>query len=319
MFDEEEEVNLEPIQMKVIDAIELWYEVYTPANPDARTSGERLIENEVEGEGQLIGILNNYDYADLPDYNWRLYYYITIHLPDVVTYTAAIRYEFHAERFDWEDFFDSRSIRSSLTLALKTTIEMFQDFYTRESLTTETEFTKEGYMPDEALIEKMCEDMENNYYEVRRPVDWSDYSMLTKIHISRPFGNESYLSMTLTFIVLTEILFDNEAYNRKHNREVFFQQVPEMKFYSVWLKCNEMAKGDVALTGSETVVFLPCVECALQVMLSEKGERLIPMLEERKFTKEVRDIWIKTCAKLLEAFPKEADAPEDIDWGAVIE
>ena len=307
--------------MKLIDASELWYEVYTSANPDFRSSAEQIKEDETPGEGQVVAIINNFDYADLPDNKWQMYYYITLHIPDVVSYTTTIKYEFEMEDFEWGDFFDAKLVRSSLVLAIQSAIQHLQARVKLDALTmpTNTELMQEGYMPDDSLIDKMCQDMEDNYFYVRRPDDVENYLAMRKIHLAHKHSQQSYISLKLTFAVLAEILFDNELFNRKHNREVFFKHVPEMKFYSLWLKCNDMAGRDVALNGVETSLFLICVECALQVVLSEKGDRMIPGLNERKFTKEIRDIWFKTSEKLLNAFPKEADDPEDIEWDTLIE
>lgn len=305
--------------MKMIKYEELWYEVYTPTYPDFRSSGEQIQQDATPGEGQVVAIANNFDYAELPNHKWQVYYYITLYLPDVISHTTAIKYEFEMEDFEWEDFFDAATVRSSLALAIQTAIQHLQARAKMDELPVNTEIMQAGYKTEDSLIDRMCQDMEDHYYNVMRPFDLKNYRAMREIHLARKHGTQSYTSLKLTFAVLAEILFYNESFNCKHNREVFFKEVPEMKFYTLWLKCEEMAKGDIEMNGMETSYFLTCVECALQVMVGEKADRLIPLLTERKFTKEVRDIWFMTSEKLLEKFPKEADAPEDIDWDAVIE
>lgn len=310
---------MEPIQMRLIDTAELWYEVYTSANPDFRSSDERIKEEETPGEGEVVAIANNYDYAELPGNKWQVYYYITIYLPNVISYSTVITYEFEMEGFEWEDFFDAKVVRSSLVLAIQTALRYLQARAKMDELSINNEIILEGYMPADSLIDRMCQDMEDNYFNVLRPFDLENYRELRRIELSRKYGQGSYTILKLTFAVLAEILFDNESFNRKHNRKMFFKHVPEMKFYSLWLKCNEMASRDIELNGVETSYFLTCVECAPQVVLGEKGDRLIPLLDERKFTKEVRNVWFKVSEQLLDRFPKEADDPEDVDWYALIE
>ncbi|MBS1507854.1 MAG: hypothetical protein JSS79_14535 [Bacteroidetes bacterium] len=318
-MDDQEKDEKEPVQMQMISFEELWYEVYSPTYPDFRSSGEQIQQDATPGDGHVVAIGNTFDYAELPDHKWQVYYYISIYLPDVISQTTAIKYEFKMEGFEWEDFFDAAIVRSSLVLSIQTAIEHFQARVKMDELTVNMDIMQKGYMPEDSLIDRMCQDMEDHYYKVMRPFDLENYMAMREIHLSRKYGMQSYTSLKLTFAVLAQILFYHESFNRKHNRKVFFKEVPEMKFYTLWLKCEEMAKGDIAMNGMETSYFLTCVECALQVMVGEKGDRLIPLLTERKFTKEVRDVWFKTSEKLLEAFPKEADAPEDIDWDAVIE
>lgn len=296
--------------MKLIDAAELWYEVYNAAYPDFRSSGEQIKEDETPGEGEVIAIANNYDYAELPGNKWQVYYYITIYLPDVISYTTVIKYEFEMEDFEWEDFFDAKAVRSSLVLAIQTALRHFQARVKMDELSINNEIIQEGYMPADSLIDKMCQDMEDHYFNVLRPFDLENYTALRRTELSRKYGQGSYTILKLTFAVLAEILFDNESFNRKHNRKIFFKHVPEMKFYTLWLKCNDMEKRDIALNGVETSYFLTCVECALQVVLGEKGDRLIPLLDERKFTKEVRNVWFKVSEQLLDRFPKRRMPPK---------
>ena len=310
---------MEPVQMQMISFEELWYEVYTAAYPDFRSSGEQLQQDETPGEGRVVAMANHFDYAELPNHKWQVYYYITLYLPDVISQTTAIKYEFELEGFEWEDFFDAAIVRSSLVLAIQKAFDHFRARAKMEGLPFNADFMQAGYMPEDSLIDKMCQDMEDHYYKVLRPFDLENYMAMREIQLTRKYGQQSYTILKLTFAVLAQILFYNESFNRKHNRKVFFEHVPEMKFYTLWLKCDEMAKGDIAMNGMETSYFLTCVECALQVMVGEKGDRLIPLLNERKFTKEIRDVWFKTSEKLLDAFPKEADDPEDIEWDALIE
>lgn len=310
------------INLKLFEKTVLWYEIFSSQNPDFKTSLDELEENEIGGKGAIVSLINNFDYATLPNNEWHFYSYITVHLPNVVSVTAAVQYKFFSDDFNWDQFFTVEVFKPAFVNAVENAVMLFHDFCLKNALEADAEFTKEGFMPDDKLINGICEDTIDIYFNNRKLNDIANYPAQIEIQLSSPYCKETYITLTLTFIVLSEILFFNSEFNRKHNREEFFKKVPEMKFYSLWTKCSRMAKQDVELTVMDTSLFLICVDCAMQMVLGDKADLLIPLLEQKGVTGDVQKIWFKSSTALFNAFCKNGTDPlngeEKIDWNKLI-
>jgi len=312
---------MNPIGLNLVRETILWYDIFSPENPDPELGMEELVEDKQAGTGPAVGLFSNFDYATLPNNEWQFYYYITIHLPNLVSVTSAFEYKFIADNFNWDQFFTLETIRPSFVKAVENCVTLFLEFCEDHGLARGTGLTQEGCLPDAGLIDQISSDVVDTYFRFYKINDMANYPAQVQIQLYRKRNQETYISLTLTFEVLLDILFFNNGFNRKHNREVFFKEVPELKFYTLWLKCSAMADRDVELTEMDTHFFLIGVACAVQIMLGEKGDLFIPSLEEKGFTEEARKIWFKTSAALLKIF-REGDygsvPGEEIDWTKLI-
>jgi len=108
------------------------------------------------------------------------------------------------------------------------------------------------------------------------------------------------------------------AFNRKHNCKVFFEKLNEIYYYTMRIHVIKIFEEDIDVSDSDMQCFLIVLQCALQVLLGDKGDLLIPVIEERGVNKETRSLYFKAASFLLDGLRGDDIFPEPVDWNALI-
>jgi hypothetical protein len=299
----------------------LWSEIYTTNNPDLEN--DLLKSDEVIGDGLDMVLVHNFDYEALPDNRWEFYSDMTMRLPDVASITIRSQFQILAEDFDWDLFFNEEILNPLIEAALNATTDSFKYFCQENNLILPGDMSKEGYKVGEEMVKRLCKDLVTQYFNHRKFYDIDNEININKIALICPMGTTMNISLNLTFLVMDEILFNNKNFNRKQNRDVFFEYVPEMKYNSLRMKCIQIGKHDVTLTGADEFFFMKCITCAVQMLVGDKSDFLIPVLEERNVTREVQGIFFKSASKLVDLYnslPEEKGFNEEkFEWNKMIQ
>ncbi len=299
----------------------LWSEIYTTDNPDLENDMAK--SDEFIGDGLDMVLVNNFDYEELPDNRYEFYSDLTMRLPDVASITIRSQFQIVAEDFDWDQFFDKNILNPIIEAALNATTDSFKDFCQENNLTIPGTMSEKEYTVGKEMVEQLCKDLVNQYFNHRKFYDIDNGERIKKIALICPMGTTMNISLNITFLVMDEILFNNKNFNRNHNRDIFFKYVPEMKYNSLRMKCIQIGKHDVTLTEADEYFFLKCITCVVQILIGDKYDYLIPILEERNVTREVQDIFFKSASKLIEIFnslPAEKGYKEEkIEWNKLIQ
>ena len=121
---------------------------------------------------------------------------------------------------------------------------------------------------------------------------------------------------------MEEVLFSNLHFNRRKNREKFFEVVPESFFYSLRNKCIQLNEQEITFNQVEVHYWLIAQDCALQMAMSEKADVLTPIMVSRGFTDEIQKIWYTGAGKLVEScrgtVQDSIESKEKFDWYKIL-
>ena len=139
-------------------------------------------------------------------------------------------------------------------------------------------------------------------------------------------GKLTYLSVMACFMIMDEILFLNKAFNRKHNLEVFSDAMPETFYYTLKLRCLKIETKKIKLTLKDTIWFCICLDCALQMLIDDHADKLMPSLLKNGLTAEKQKAFISFADGMLRDMREKWKADgaritnleKRYDWNALI-
>jgi hypothetical protein len=298
----------------------LWYEIYSTENPDTEIDLETMEDMDSENPMMKLGCL--FDYAILEDNSREFYTDILVKLPHTAAIMMRSHYSIKAEGFEWEYLFYPDKLKPIVSDALMNSMIEFRAFCADKGVKLPSEMlAKEPELTDE-MVNGVCYNFVEDYNSYRKIYDAANAGAQKEIELNCPRSNGAIVTLNLTFLVMEQILFNNRRFNREYNREEFFKKVPEMKFYTLRMKCIRIGQHPVALTVEDVHYFLICMDCALQMILGDKADYLTPVLKERGVTDEVLQMWFKNASQLLNACRKSVEESiqrnEKFDWSDII-
>lgn len=309
------------IEIELFEKDTLWFEKYSPENLDTEIDHE-MDDADTPDDAPMLKVGSLFDYATLPDKRWEFYSDISVKLPHLAAVMIRSQYKLYSENFEWDHLFIVENVKVIVSDAITNALIEFKRICIENSVALSPEMIeKDPEVPDQ-MIDMVCENIVQQYFENNKPFDMANGVALTQVEIKCPSSQSVSITLNLTFLVMEQILFNNLGFNRRHNREVFFEVVPEMKFYSLRMKCIQIDKHEVEFTPVDLHYFLICMDCALQMILGDKADLLIPVLEERGATDEVQKIWFKSASDLLnvcrESVEDSIARKEKYDWSKMI-
>jgi hypothetical protein len=324
MEDEIQYLEDEEIKYKTIYIDCLWMDVFSPANPDLEVT-HCSPENGVE---MPFRASMNFDYETLPGHEFRLHIDLKMKFDHVAVANIRLCYVFYpSEKYNWELFFGDRDL---IFYTLDHAFEQSYQLFKNECKERNAGFPEDFVIIDddlEDILIQMEKDMYRVYWQSRRLMDEANMPDGGKIVLICPQTQMVLVTMNATFMVLDEILFINNRFNRKHNQTEFFKHVPEVWYYTLRQKCMQITKHKVELSDIFHKLFYKCVDCSVQLLLGEHSETLIATLEPDGLTKEFRDMFVKSASELISSLRKTnkqfMNDPkfflnEKIDWNSLI-
>jgi hypothetical protein len=300
----------------------LWFEKYSDENLDTEMDFEMEGENGSGDASSMLKIGSLYDYATLPDNRREFYSDISVKLPHMASVMIRMQFNVIAEVFHWDYLFTVENIKPILTMSIDSALKEFRYICIKQDVDLAPKMkTTDPQVPEE-LIDQLCENTVEEYFTHRKPYDTANALAMSEIEISCPPTDPVNITLNLTFLVMEQILFNHHGFNRRHNREVFFEIVPEMKFNSLRMKCIQIMKHKVDLTVVDLHYFLICMDCAIQTALGDKGHLLTQVMEERGANSDVQNLWYKNASELIKACRGSVETSikraEKFDWSKMI-
>lgn len=310
------------IQVELFEEDILWFEQYSAENVDTEFDFEPENDDEQDGAAPMMRIGSLFDYVTLPDNKWEFYSDISVKLPQVAAVMVRSQYSVYSEDFEWDHLFSLENLRPIISNALMNALVEFRLLCIQNEVDLSPEMREKDPEVTSEMIEGVCGNIVDEYLSHRKRYDIANEAALKEIELRCPSSNATNITLNLTFLVMEQILFNNTRFNRRHNREIFFPVVPEMKFYSLRMKCIQIGKHEVAMTAEDVHYFLICMDCALQTVLGDKGDRVIPVLEERGANDAVQQIWFKSATDLVnvcrQSVEDSIERKEKFDWNKMI-
>jgi len=310
------------IKIELFEKNTLWFEKFTPENLDTE------IDIEINENGENVDVDTQFkicclfDYATLPDKRWEFYCDVFVKLPHVAVLMIRSQYKVDSVDFKWDNLFVVENMKLIMTNSIYNALFEFKDICLENSIALAPEIIeKEPEVPIE-LIDLVCENVVDEYLTHRKPNDIVNNLALKEIELRCPMSEPVNITLNLTFLVMEQVLFNNRSFNRKQNQDIFFKIVPEVKFYTLRMKCIQIGQHEVELTVMDLHFLLICMDCAIQMVLGDKGDFLIPVLEERGVTNEIQTVWFKSATELLHAtrisVADSLDRNEKFEWSKMI-
>lgn len=303
-------------EIQLTNVVYMWTEIYSERNPDFEAVSP-LFSNDDEEGGMHILLTNNFDYDDFTDNEWHFYHYLGIRMPRLARITLRLDYLIVGEIYSWEVLFEKHNITQIVSHSVDRTVKAFKEFCSTNGLDLSPDFALRPEEIDD-MEKTLSEGMTEAYHTHRKDHDRINYEAQHTVSLQCPQSTKINVTLNLAFLVMDEVLFDNTAFKRNHNRDVFFEQVPECRYYTLKMKCMKINRQQVDLTILDTKLFLIVLDCSLQILLGDKVDFLIPVLDGRGAVEKVRDIFFKSATELFNLFKGQTLAPVPTDWNALI-
>lgn len=239
-------------------------------------------------DGHKTTITSNYDYEALPDGTKWVY----IDLGITLNYCSNVYrcgFEFNDAALSWKDIFVFDMIKTMLEIAFAET----QKGYILFCEVNKLELPARIELP-ETLLVPFANTIIEQYVLYRSVDDKENAYLLNNIVLEAGYGSNTYSLLIYTFDILHEVLFYHPDFRRENNREIFNDIIPLPRYFTLKYKCKEIERGNVDLNGVDTVYLFQCLDCALQMLVSDKSDSLISVLEPRGFDAEAQAEFISS-------------------------
>ena len=287
----------------------LWFNPYSQAESE---TGEENESDEIR-----IGINPYFDYEIPAPNQWLVHIDLEIDYPALATIRVRTSYEVNC-------IFENLLTHECLDLlhekALEMTINGFNNYCEKsdkEFLPLETDMYSQ-FIPEfsEQIIKNIM---------LRRKEDFTFLSHDINVFTIIKTDLMRFI-ITATFVIMEDILYNNPAFDLKHNRKVFHAIIPSQVYFTTKFICLTIAEGDIKLVMNHNIVFQICIDCALQIILDEHLETLLPSITKHGFTRDMRSQFLKFGTKFLNDCRKElkdkeieiANLQTRYDWNKLI-
>ena len=310
-------MNVRDIEVELIDIFYMWTEVYSPQNLDIEETP--FISSTFEDKGDAtMQISNNFDYEILPNKEWHFYHYLGMRLPHLARVVIRLNYQMKGEDPAWSTLFTFENIQELVLLSIEHTVLSFKDFCKTNSVDLIPTFKIDAEELEEMKV-VLSKGMVETYNTNRKYHDLNCFEAENTIALHCPQSAHVNITLHCSFMIIDEILYNNLAFKRSYNRSVFYNYVPECRYYTLKMKCIQIAQHPVALSSLDVQLFLVLLDCSLQILLGDKADFLIAVLEERGVSSNHRKMYFKSATELFSIFHDSAIAPAQTDWNSIIQ
>jgi len=304
------------IELELLEVFFMWTEVYSPQNPDfEKTHDFNASDSDIAYDSMQIN--NNFDYEISPNKEWHFYHYLGMRLPHLARVMVRMDYLITGEEPSWSTLFDYNNIQAVVALSIDRTLEAFKEFCKLNNVDLSPQFKIEPDVLKE-MEATLSQGMVDTYINHRRCHDIECFEAENTIALQCPQSDKIRITLLVSFMVIDEILFNNIGFKRIHNRDVFYEKVPECRYYTLKMKCLQISNHPVDLTSLDVQLFLVIVDCSIQMLLGDKSDFLLPALEKRGVTDEVRSLFFKSTTELFTIYRDYPIAPAPTDWNSLI-
>lgn len=254
-----------------------------------QTSIDSIINTEDdddESNDLKVLVLSSFDYQKKPGYKWYIYIDIGIRIENIAQVFVRSSFELIKRNTEWDEIFNEKIFTPLTGLALDKAIENFYKFLEKKSVELAKTLKLDGLQGDEH-VKIIADKLLKQYTTYRRIDDINNEYLNTHITIVHNQTYDSEIKIKMTFAVLDEVLYSNNQFKREHNRKVFFEEVVETKYHTLKYNSYEIEQKPVKHTLTQTIFFMICVDCALQILVSDKADILIDSLEKKGVTAQM--------------------------------
>jgi hypothetical protein len=257
-----------------------------------------------ENEGNA-NIANNFDYEHIAPNNYNIFIDINVKM-----YPIAIRtrtsFSIESDDVSWDTLFVLKYITPMVDHALTNAYNSFVEHFNNNCDDTINEIPV-----IESVTQMFSQGIISQYQTLRKNDDIKNAYLIKNTGLEIITGTSTILTIHPTFVILDEIVYNNPQFNRKQNRKTLFDVIPEPQYTTIKLHCLQILEKDVVLNYYDTIMFFQCLDCALQVLMGDKADKLQAVMHSNGFDSDAQAIFIKqgtTMFKQLRNTLKDSNA-----------
>lgn len=240
------------------------------------------------GEGKLNC---GYDYEQVNG-NYRFHMDVGLQTMEADS-LFRVSFEFSFKKGTWDDIFSADFIHTMLEAALQKSLQGYHEQCISHQLKPHTITFKDS--TTKSIVGGMIE----RYFNYRKLDDINNSYLINTQGITFTSGNKTNILLKGTFIILDAFFYENTNFDNKHNLKVFEEIIPLTKYLTLKLKCMEIDAKPVKLSFLNFIFLLQSIDCAIKLLLGNKADILIPIVEQNGLDEECRNILIKGGTKLF--------------------
>jgi len=243
--------------------------------------------NKEDDTNLQVNISCNYDYKILPNGAWLIFFDIGLTLQSTTDTVYRTGFQFPQTDLRDTDIFNERIVYYMLEKAVKNCIREYKD-NCEEYDVKATEFV---VSPE--IIQPFVDTTINQYFDYRKQNDNDNINLINNIGVLCNPEDDTRIIFLGTFLVVDELLYSHSGYDSAFNREAFNDIVPLPKYNTLNAICTQIETAPIQLTILENILFLKCLDCAMQVLLSDKADKMLSYLARYGLTAEVQKVFFK--------------------------
>lgn len=305
-------------QMTKVDL--LWHELYTSDYPDINNPEGIFIgetEEDPENPEYILNCQSAFDFS--ADLLAEFYIDTFIKLPDYVSFQFRATFQTEdGSAFRPDSIFVAENLEELLRNALLNALDNFRSLCEQLNVILPKEMLEhEPELPEEQL-QFITSDMITDYQQRIKPFIVDNSATLSQHALTVSPVQNWAITFLLPFLVMDEILFNDPRFNRRKNRDEFFQKVESAVYFSLRNKCITIKESELTLNQWEMHYFLIIQDCALQMAMGDKGEFLNETMLKTGFTQAAQNMWYTGAGKIVEMCRGSVqvciESNEKFDW-----
>jgi len=275
------------IETRLYQTNYFWFEVFTPQQPE-------VIINKEKEDSETASFTSNFDYEKLPQNTWRIHFDLGLRVFPVAEISIRTSYEMICKGVTFNHLFVADVIRPMMALSLPKVIAAF------EHRCTEHQVAYMGTIPvNDGIIDTFTAVVIDQYQNYRKLNDSANVYMNKTVGLRITPGSDMAIIFNSMIIIIDEFLYHNPNFKRKANRIAFSEHVEETRYRTIKMYIAEKQNQKMQFTFFNTVMICICLECSLQMLMSDKAEILMTAIEQRGLTADIQKQFLKLGTTLL--------------------
>ena len=203
-------------------------------------------------------------------------------------------YHFRTTNLHWDDIFVTDVIHPLVSVAVDKSSACFN------ALCAEGSISAPLLKFNDQVTNGITESIINLYSTYRRNDDIANDYLINNNGITYTSGSKTINLLQGNFIILDAFLYYFPGFDYVHNQLEFEKIMPFTKYLTLKLNCWEIEKKTVKLSFLNMIFLVQCVDCALKLLLGDKADKLIPVVEKSGMDEEMRGMYITEGAKFVQ-------------------
>lgn len=268
------------INLNAAQNIVLWFEPLPENHPRSIAEGATLAE--------LVSTSSiSFDYEHLTSTKWKIHLDIGLHILPIAR--IAVRSSFFVDGND-TDVFSMATLLPMYELAFKNMTERFKEKCDEHTIEFNRRI-KNTINEKEMFVNGIID----SYFNFRKRDEVLNQKLLAQSFLELSPGINTLIVVNWVFIILDEVLFFNDAFDHEHNqRELATESIPQPIYHTIKHKFIELEKGNIKFNLFDSILFYLCLDIALQLIIGDNSDALLPALIEKGFTDDKQQKFIET-------------------------